>query len=269
MKKIISILLLIIIGFIVSVFVVGGKIGSYVWCASVFIIAPLALALTIGQIINLFIRIIRKKQILFNLIFIAISIIYTLPILVIFGVSPIKYPRNLDSKDGIEVQAPVNDGVYFGGKEYKTHAYWPSECYAYDIVKEPHDVGSSKLEDYGIYNEDVICPVNGTIIGMENNEEDIKPNTEEFTSSLGNYLFIKLDNEETYMILAHFKNESINVSVGDRVSVGDVLGKVGNSGTTSEPHLHIQYQKDNPKDVMFPVCAEGLPLSFKDGFNQK
>lgn len=57
--------------------------------------------------------------------------------------------------------------------------------------------------------------------------------------------------------------DSIEVSVGEHIDIGDVIGKVGNSGTTSEPHLHIQHQRNNPLEMKFPVCAEGLPITFK------
>ncbi|HAB60121.1 MAG TPA: hypothetical protein DCE48_05345 [Lachnospiraceae bacterium] len=95
---------------------------------------------------------------------------------------------------------PVENAVLFGGKEYKTHAMWPSECYAFDILKEPYEVGSNNLDDYGIFGEDIYSPVSSAIIGMENNEIDIEPNSENFTSSLRNYLYIKLEDTYTYLI---------------------------------------------------------------------
>jgi murein DD-endopeptidase MepM/ murein hydrolase activator NlpD len=58
-------------------------------------------------------------------------------------------------------------------------------------------------------------------------------------------------------MLAHFKKESIIVSVGDEVIKGQELGKVGNSGNSSEPHLHYQLQTEaNPMDGV------GLPAQF-------
>ena len=58
------------------------------------------------------------------------------------------------------------------------------------------------------------------------------------------------------------KQGSIKVKAGDRVEVGDFLGQVGNSGTSSEPHLHIHHQRQNPMETL--TFAEGLPLYFKD-----
>jgi murein DD-endopeptidase MepM/ murein hydrolase activator NlpD len=99
---------------------------------------------------------------------------------------------------------------------------------------------------------------------VENGEPDIIPNSEEFSSLFGNYIFIKIDSTDTYLVLAHFMKESIVVSVGDHVTEGVVLGKVGNSRTTAEPHLHIQHQRENPLSMKFVICEEGLPIEFKN-----
>lgn len=265
MKKIIlGLLSVIVIISIISVYYIGGKIGAYVWCAAVFVLAPVAILATLIQIINLAVRICRRREVVWNFAFIVISIVYAIPIVVLLGVSPITYPTNANEDDSIEVMMPVENAVLFGGKEYKTHAMWPSECYAYDVLKEPYEVGSSNLNDYGIFGENIRCPITGTVIAIENNEPDIIPNIEEFTSSLGNYIFLKVDKTDTYIILAHLKQNSILVSVGDHVDEGILIGQVGNSGTTSEPHIHIQHQRENPLDVKIPICAEGLPIAFKN-----
>jgi hypothetical protein len=248
---------------IVCVFFIGGKMGAYVWCAIIFVVAPMAVIQTLIQTINMSIRLFKRKKISWNIVAIVISILYALPILVLLKLSPITYPRHAKEEDCIEIMEPVDDVVYMGGVEYKTHAYWPSECYAYDILKEPYDMQSKNLYDYGIFGKDVKCPISGTVIGMENEEPDIKPNSEEFSSLHGNYIFIKIDSTDTYLVLAHFMKDSIVVSVGDHVTEGDVLGKVGNSGTTSEPHLHIQHQRENPLSQKIVICAEGLPIKFK------
>ena len=61
--------------------------------------------------------------------------------------------------------------------------------------------------------------------------------------------------------LAHMQRNSVRVAVGDVVKPGDVLGLVGNSGNTSEPHLHIHVQ--NVADFFDPN-AVGLPLEFEN-----
>lgn len=60
-----------------------------------------------------------------------------------------------------------------------------------------------------------------------------------------------------YAVFAHLRRGSPRVSKGDRVRAGDVLGEVGNSGNSSEPHLHFHLM-DRPR----PLTAAGLPFAF-------
>lgn len=263
-KKIgLSIIIFWIIICIVMVYGVGGKIAPWIWNGSIFIVAPIASIALIFQIINLIIRAIRGKKILWNSIFILVTAVVAYPITILFGVSNLTYPIKDNNVKSITIQNPVKEGVLLGGKSYKTHAVWPSECYAYDILKEPYNINSNDLNDYGIYLSDVYCPISGTVIDLKDNEEDILPNTEDFKSSLGNYIIIKVESTGTYLILAHLEKDSLKVSVGDYVTEGEVIAKVGNSGTTSEPHLHIQHQENNPLEMKLAICAEGLPMEIK------
>jgi hypothetical protein len=67
----------------------------------------------------------------------------------------------------------------------------------------------------------------------------------------------------TYLVIAHLKEESVAVQAGDRVAEGSVIGQCGNSGNTSEPHIHIHHQRQDP--AVYPLnFAEGLPLFFRD-----
>src|SRR6202789_458167 len=52
------------------------------------------------------------------------------------------------------------------------------------------------------------------------------------------------------------KSGSIRVKLGDKVTPGQVIGLVGNSGNSSEPHLHFQLMNRNS-----PLASEGLPYS--------
>jgi len=54
--------------------------------------------------------------------------------------------------------------------------------------------------------------------------------------------------------LAHLKKGSVRPRVGAQVQVGDHLGQVGNSGNTTEPHLHIHGVQ--------PATGLGIPITF-------
>ena len=62
---------------------------------------------------------------------------------------------------------------------------------------------------------------------------------------------------ERFVFLCHLQPGSLLVKAGDRVAAGQPLGRVGNSGNTSEPHVHVHLQ-DSPDDFM----GEGVPLYF-------
>ncbi len=74
----------------------------------------------------------------------------------------------------------------------------------------------------------------------------------------GNRLVLKIA-DDVYAFYAHLKPGSIAVSVGDRVTVGQELARLGNSGNTSEAHLHFHVM-----DSEFPLDADNLPFVIKE-----
>ena len=260
----ISILCIVIIAWILTVYIIGGRIAAYAWNLEVFILAPVATIITSVELVIYIVRLYKKKPVLWNGLFLLVTLIMSFPVGIIFGISPMIYPTYTCDEETVQVVAPVKNAEYIGGSSHTPHALWPSECFAYDIVRKPSDIGSSVLSDYGIWEAEVFAPVSGTVIGKEEQEKDIMPNSEEYTSSLGNYVFIEIEDAKGYIILAHFKEESIVVEVGEKVVEGQFLGLVGNSGTTSEPHIHFQCQKENPLELSFPTCATGIPMQVRE-----
>ena len=72
----------------------------------------------------------------------------------------------------------------------------------------------------------------------------------------GNHIVIRHSKHE-YSVIAHLLPNSLCVQKGDRVSRGQVIAKCGNSGNTSEPHIHFQIQYGK----IFEISA-GLPILF-------
>lgn len=65
------------------------------------------------------------------------------------------------------------------------------------------------------------------------------------------------------LVLAHLKNGSLAVQEGAMVITGQKLGQAGNSGNTSEPHLHIHaVQTGSPGEMV----GKGVPILFEDTF---
>lgn len=253
-----------------SVFFIKGMSGAIAWGLAKLFFAPIGIILVLINLVILIICLIKKKKVNQKIIALILSSLLAFPILMLFNVLQIAYPSNIDKVGpSITVRWPLKEKttVGWGGDTVETntpHVIWASERWAYDLVIEPADIGSKNLQDYGIYDKEVIAPVSGTIVAAYDEENDIPPNTEEFLSMEGNHVYIKIDEMGTFLLLNHLKKGSVLVKVGDHVNEGDIIGKVGNSGSTSEPHLHIQHQRQNPTETIYPIFAEGLPLYFKD-----
>jgi hypothetical protein len=166
----------------------------------------------------------------------------------------------------VRLPANVPLRVAWGGDSIKTnyHAAVPDQRWAYDLLVEPHLTGSTELGDYGCYGVSVVAPVRGTVVSAHDGEPDEVPGavSNNFTAPTGNHVMIRMETG-TFLVIAHLKDGSVAVETGDSVEEGQVIGQCGNSGNTSEPHIHIHHQRQDP--TVHPInFAEGLPLYFRD-----
>ena len=74
---------------------------------------------------------------------------------------------------------------------------------------------------------------------------------------LGNHVIIKIA-PDTYAVVAHLRRRSVKVRRGERVSAGQVIAECGNTGNTTEPHVHVQLS-----DASHPAFAAGVPMAFR------
>jgi hypothetical protein len=75
----------------------------------------------------------------------------------------------------------------------------------------------------------------------------------------GNHVMLRLD-KGAFALLGHLRWGSVRVRRGDAVSAGEMLGRVGNSGNSSEPHLHfhVQHKPRLSRGVGLPVRFRGV-----------
>jgi murein DD-endopeptidase MepM/ murein hydrolase activator NlpD len=73
----------------------------------------------------------------------------------------------------------------------------------------------------------------------------------------GNHVILNIGDGH-YAFYAHLQPGSIKVHVGDRVKRGQLLGLVGNSGNSTEPHLHFHLS-----DASSPLGSEGIPYAYE------
>lgn len=191
-----------------------------------------------------------------------------IPALWLFEVWTVAFPASRAhthpaAKVRIPLDGPVKVG--WGGHRIETnyHAASPDQRWAYDLLVAPYLTGSPRLADYGCYGRPVRAPAEGVVAIAHDGEPDATPGrlSKNKEAPFGNYVALRLDSTGTFLILAHLQPGSVAVRAGQRVETGALLGRCGNSGNTSEPHLHLHHQRESPATV--PVgFAEGLPLYF-------
>jgi len=102
----------------------------------------------------------------------------------------------------------------------------------------------SDVHNYTCYGAEVLAVADGKVVGMRNDLDDQKPgklpdpNTISIDTVNGNHVVLDIGGGY-FAFYAHMQKNSITVHVGDQVKKGAVLGKLGNSGNTSGPHLHF------------------------------
>lgn len=190
------------------------------------------------------------------------------PALWLVNIANIPYPVNADALEPtVTMEVPADQPllVAWGGRplRHNYHAWTPDQFLAYDFVAEPAFTGSEELTDYGCYGMPVLAPIAGEVVVAHDGEPEQTPGQlrVSFEQPLGNHVALRLETG-TYLIIAHLQQGSVAVEAGQNVTPGEVIGACGNTGNTSEPHIHIHHQRQNPTE--WPVnFAEGLPLEIE------
>ncbi|GAF11138.1 peptidase, M23/M37 family [Bacillus sp. JCM 19046] len=144
-------------------------------------------------------------------------------------------------------QMPINSEwyVFWGGtNEFINHHYeLENQRYAFDLVKVRNRSSfrnkGLQNKEYYAFDQDVVAPLDGKVVQIHNGKKDNIPGVFKGKDLLGNYMVIEHANQE-YSLIAHIKRDSFVVREGDAVAQGQALATCGNSGNSSEPHIHFQ-----------------------------
>jgi hypothetical protein len=135
-------------------------------------------------------------------------------------------------------------------------------------------LATEPVERYVGYGRSILAPADGTVVVTHDDEPDHQGRRSPLTlipyalgqparlragvdAVAGNHVVIGLRDRNAFVALVHLRCGSLRVSVGDQVVLGQVLAQCGNSGNSTEPHVHLQ-AADGP-DM---ANANGLPVSF-------
>lgn len=183
--------------------------------------------------------------------------------------------RDVDT-EAIALQFPLASGRYHiiqGGNTVAMNHHYPvgAQRYALDIVKtaapgwRARGLYPRQLDAYYIWGEPVLAPCSGEVIAVESQLPDLPPPQTDANNVAGNHVAVVC--QDMTVVLGHLQSGSVAVSVGDRVTSGSLLGRVGNSGNTSEPHLHIHAVRGKVEDrdqLLFQ--GQGVPMTFEGHF---
>ncbi len=138
--------------------------------------------------------------------------------------------------------------VVWGGdtKEQNQHHDVPNQRFAFDLLGVDEQGNTKKgdglvNEDYYAFGREILAPADGVVTDAIEGVRDNEPGSMNPYSALGNAVFIEHRKNEV-SVIAHLKLGSVRVKLGDRVKKGQVVGLCGNSGNSSEPHLHFHLQ---------------------------
>jgi hypothetical protein len=170
----------------------------------------------------------------------------------------------LDYRTRAALHLPVGGKwyVYWGGRkiDHNYHAADAAQRFAIDLLAfengQSYSGDPNKLESYHCWGRPILAPAAGLVVGAVDGLPDQPIGSRDPTRPAGNHVVIDLGNGE-YGFLAHFQRGSVRVAKGDKVAAGQELGRCGNSGNTSEPHLHFHLQTTPILGV-----GNGLPAQF-------
>lgn len=156
------------------------------------------------------------------------------------------------------------------------------QTWAIDLVSEPDDESRPAMgwwplalppERFPGFGEEILAPAEATVVHTHDRARDhwsrnswpgfvvlLAEGARELAGPswiLGNHVVLELG-DGVYAALAHLQRGSIRVRPGDRVGAGEPIARCGNSGTSSEPHLHFQLM-DHPRVAL----ADGIPFAFE------
>lgn len=189
-------------------------------------------------------------------------------------------------REPTEVHAPVTGRwlpIHSPANRVPSHGLhaW-GQTYAIDLVHEPADgsrpgfgwwpLGRRPREFPG-FGRPVLAPADGVVVGTHAWERDHWSRTSWLSLPylvvegmvrellgpgrlLGNHVVLDLGNG-VYAAFAHLRRRSLRVTTGERVRAGQQIAECGNSGNSSEPHLHFQLM-----DHRRVWVAAGLPFRF-------
>lgn len=170
------------------------------------------------------------------------------------------------------------EGTWYVSAEHSyldVHKRFLAEAYAYDFLQIGPNGKSYQRDgranaDYYAYGKKVLAAKEGVVVSVRGDMAENTPGeTRNVDSPAGNVVIVDHGNNE-FGYYAHLRPFSVAVKAGAKVKAGEVLGEVGNSGDSAEPHLHfhVMTNADASSGDGIPVVFEGWKAQSYSRFPQ-
>lgn len=143
------------------------------------------------------------------------------------------------------------------------HVVAPAQRHAYDflIVRDGRSYAGPQnaLTSYHCWGRPVLAVADGVVTEAVGDQPDQAIGASDRANAAGNHVMLR-HAPDRHSLVAHLQQGSVPVKLGDRVRAGQMLGRCGNSGNTSEPHVHFHLQTG----PTFAAGGTGLPATFRN-----
>ena len=135
-------------------------------------------------------------------------------------------------------------------------------------------LSTEPVQRFFAFGRPILAPIDGTVVQVHDGEADHAARRSQFALAgyalgqaarlragvaaiAGNYVVLARD-LGTYVALVHLRRGTVEVTAGDHVATGQSLAECGNSGNSTQPHVHVQAM-----DSLDFGAAQGLPIAFE------
>ena len=153
---------------------------------------------------------------------------------------------------------------HYGASMHKSARTNLSMRYAVDITKttrwgnDANGFLPTQNEKYAVFHQTVYSPCDGQVADVEDKWPNETPWSGKAPYNVGNHILVT--NKDFGVLMGHLQKGSILVKAGDMVKKGQPIAQAGNSGWTSQPHLHIQAMRKSNGSFW---GWEGIPIFFE------
>jgi hypothetical protein len=181
------------------------------------------------------------------------------------------WPLRLDGQLWAAINTAGTAPHWLGGTVLSERGLFNAQRFAIDLVRidmngETHMPSVLGKEGYYAWNEDIVSAGSGRVVAVVSDQRDheIGEAASPTEHPAGNLVVIQ-HAPRLFSVYAHMQRATATVNVGDRVERGQIIGRIGNSGDSSQPHLHIHFTDEWPEStnpIETYVLSQGVPAVF-------